>query len=439
MSDEEEAFEEASRKCRHLLAKGRLGVLRKGPYFSQILHTLVPVMVPNLGASMAVTDTMLLLLDPIRIMNEPQFTTLNPQTGVPDEMAGALVHECMHILRDMSRVAELAKVDGELANIAADLAINTDLRRAGWKLPTWVVYPEKYDLPENLTMEQYFGELIKNAKDNKEKNQNPDVGSGMCGSAAGNSSDPAKAAAQQHAAKGRTQGTVDSAARGTAKSAEKFFADGGGGAGTAPGWVKEQLEKAKKRPERNWELETQRLVNRRSGDIMSGGADFSLKRPSRRSTLRPGMLRPGMIDQQLTVAMGVDVSGSMQAEQLNHAMGVALDVMAKLGLDTIWLGQFDTKMTAPFKRTPVKGVEQMEAVGRGGTNFKPVFAALEKLTPKPDLVMIYTDGDGPAPAHAPRGMVVIWVIVPSRWRKKPASWGHYVICSNDHDVADDFE
>lgn len=447
--------------CLELLAKARLAVLEKGPYFSQLLYTLVPVLVPGMG-TVAVTDTMLLLLDPIRVVDDPELGGVDDK-GVPNKLAGVLVHECMHILRDMERVKSLAEVDMELANIAADLPINEDLRNAGWQLPNWVLYPDKYNYPKNETMEQYFERLLKEPTKNKEKTYQMvadakaggkgkgkgkgkpdpnapklDVGAGQCGSAAGNQNQPTNDAAKDAQDKGRHAGEVDSSKKQTLEQAKKHY--GGPGCGDVPGWIEEELDKlGRKRKDRDWKKMLNQVVRRTSGMVMAGGADFSMARPSRRSLLREGLLRPGLVEQQYEASLAIDTSGSMGPEQLNYAKNAVVNIMSQTGLDTVWLMQCDARVQMPFTRIRLRDIPDMKMRGRGGTNFIPIFGALKRLRPKPDLIILLTDGDGPAPEKAPYGTAVIWVIVPSHWRRKPTEWGHYIICTNEHSVMDEFE
>jgi predicted metal-dependent peptidase len=61
--------------------------------------------------------------------------------------------------------------------------------------------------------------------------------------------------------------------------------------------------------------------------------------------------------------------------------------------------------------------------GRGGTDFRPPFEAGVLDTVKPDVVVYFTDGYGPAPAQAPR-IPVVWCLAPEG--TPPALWGRVV-------------
>lgn len=60
--------------------------------------------------------------------------------------------------------------------------------------------------------------------------------------------------------------------------------------------------------------------------------------------------------------------------------------------------------------------------GRGGTDLRPPFADAEIRRARPDLVVYFTDGHGPAPEHAPVGVDVLWVLTGASARV-PARFG----------------
>lgn len=428
-----EQLQEYEEKAQKLIALARIYVRKKGPYFMRLLYSLVPTSMPGLG-TIAVTDTLLFIYDPIRLVDDPEFSELDADK-LPHKLAGGLVHECQHILRGMHRIEALAKTNPDIANIAADLAINGEIRTAGWALPKWACWPETYNLPGNKTMEWYFAELMKDPEKNKEK-ASGELAGGGCGSVAGNPGKGEEEAKEKKAGKERSKAQIQNAVRGTIQDAEKHFSQ----RGDKPGWLKEAAEgfKESRRPERNWHRELAHVVRRVTGAIKSGGADFSMARPSRRSLLNPMFIRPGLVEQEIEIAIYWDTSISMGKKELNKARQITCEVLRQMGVDTIWMAQGDTQVTMAWQRVRLKDIGELECAGRGGTSFIPAFESLEKLKPKPDLAMMVSDGDGPAPKKPPRRLPVVWVLVPCAWRKRPTDWGHYVICSNDHDTVDEF-
>ena len=68
--------------------------------------------------------------------------------------------------------------------------------------------------------------------------------------------------------------------------------------------------------------------------------------------------------------------------------------------------------------------------GGGGTDFRPIFELYEETpaSERPDVVAVWTDGHGPAPAQAPAGLrKAMWCLVDS-WgeARKPCDWGDEV-------------
>lgn len=61
--------------------------------------------------------------------------------------------------------------------------------------------------------------------------------------------------------------------------------------------------------------------------------------------------------------------------------------------------------------------------GRGGTDLRPPFEARFLAMIRPDVVVYFTDGEGPAPDHPPP-IPVIWCLTPDGSR--PAAWGREI-------------
>lgn len=62
-------------------------------------------------------------------------------------------------------------------------------------------------------------------------------------------------------------------------------------------------------------------------------------------------------------------------------------------------------------------------VGRGGTDLRPPFEAQFLARVRPDVIVYFTDGDGPAPSGPPP-IPVIWCLTPCGSR--PATWGREI-------------
>jgi hypothetical protein len=140
-------------------------------------------------------------------------------------------------------------------------------------------------------------------------------------------------------------------------------------------------------------------------------------RPPRRSPHLIGIV-PGKISRQgrLKVLAAIDTSGSMTQEFLEAIVGElrVLDRQAD-----IMVIECDTQV----RRVSKFRHDILSLRGGGGTDLRPPFEARLLLAHRPDALLYFTDGEGPAPSTPPR-VPVLWVLLPGGVR--PASWGQAV-------------
>lgn len=135
------------------LSAGRLLAIRKWPWMRVAIFSMIPVYVKSIKIygqelkTFGVTDKGILIAS----------TDALEAWEVP-EIATALIHEVCHLLRDHGERADAIDANPLVWNLAADCEINDDLREAGWKFPKLidVCYPEKFEMPEKLTAEEYY-------------------------------------------------------------------------------------------------------------------------------------------------------------------------------------------------------------------------------------------------------------------------------------------
>ncbi|MGB1275005.1 MAG: VWA-like domain-containing protein, partial [Nannocystaceae bacterium] len=157
----------------------------------------------------------------------------------------------------------------------------------------------------------------------------------------------------------------------------------------------------------------------------------TLRYPSRRAPDRIGIV-PGRRSQREdpVILAAVDTSGSMTNAELSQVadelMGLLREKVrvAYLQCDTtIVLAQWLRGSDAP--RT---------ALGRGGTDLRPPFSRSVLARYRPDLLVYFTDGYGPAPPSPPPGLQVLWVLTGTR-PNVPARYGK-VVCMRPRDQRD---
>lgn len=137
-------------------------------------------------------------------------------------------------------------------------------------------------------------------------------------------------------------------------------------------------------------------------------------RPSRRFPDLVGVI-PGQLHRptRLTVMVVVDTSGSIRSRQLGQ-ISRELDRIASTCNVTVV--ECDARVQAVY---PYRG-EISCFRGRGGTDLRPSFERplLKRL--KPDAIIVFTDGFGPAPSRRP-GVPTLWCLTQNGHR--PAGWG----------------
>jgi predicted metal-dependent peptidase len=111
----------------------------------------------------------------------------------------------------------------------------------------------------------------------------------------------------------------------------------------------------------------------------------------------------------------IDTSGSMSAELLS-AVGGELGRLARFY--QVLVVECDFAVRRAYRYRPLQA-----AVGRGGTDLRPPLERTFLREHRPDLVLYFTDGIGPAPERPP-AIPVVWCILPGGVR--PARWGRQI-------------
>jgi predicted metal-dependent peptidase len=442
------------KRCLDALSVARAFIKREAPYYSTIVYGLIPHFIDGIH-TLAVSSNMSLLIDP------KWFVEMEKETGHIQGMsrdeaayrmqAGVLVHEANHILRGLDRIEALARggTDKQIINMGFDIPINNDLLETGWLLPAWAVTSKKFGFPDGLTGEQYVELLLKEQEKNLQKYEKMlknlgcgsdqqgsggSVTSGKCGSCAGNGLDSHEQAADAEAGRPKAdQQRLRKEALGQIREAASSA-----GRGTLPQSLKELLGKSEKKPVIPWRTRLRRTIRRASGQVQVGRADFSMRRPSKRSYTR-GILRPGMIDKKPEIFCIEDSSGSMGPDQLRSVRAEIRGVFNQLGISEMWFCDIDAGVSVKPRRIRLNDLDRLPVHGRGGTDFRPGIALAKSLLPKPDILIYLTDGDGVAPPHPPKNVTVVWCIVPTPHGRRPARWGELVVVSDDQELLDPYE
>jgi predicted metal-dependent peptidase len=161
-------------------------------------------------------------------------------------------------------------------------------------------------------------------------------------------------------------------------------------------------------------LDWQRLLRRYVGQIFQVRPVFT--RPPRRFPDLVGIV-PGKRRQpdRPKIMAVIDTSGSVTPELL-ELIDAELTGLARH--HEIKVVECDCAVHAVYDYRRLKSVS-----GQGGTDFRPPLKRRFLRKHRPDLVVLFTDGEGPAPAKPPR-VPVIWCLTPKG--APPAEWGRKI-------------
>jgi predicted metal-dependent peptidase len=137
--------------------------------------------------------------------------------------------------------------------------------------------------------------------------------------------------------------------------------------------------------------------------------DYSFQRTSRRDT--GAALMPRLYSQSVNVVVALDTSGSIKDEELREFLSEVDALKGQVRAEVI-LHACDDKLSAdgPWRFAQWEPITLPEAVsGKGGTDFRPVFDWIERERLSPDLVVYFTDAEGPFPEREPP-YPVVWLV-----------------------------
>lgn len=358
------------------------------PYLSTLLYALVGIETAGIG-TMGVDASLRLYYDPVWVDTLPA-----------DQLGGVLYHEIGHVLRLHHERAEALgvtsdPVGGLVWNIAADAEINDDLLEEHVTLPPTCITPTLLVKPNGLTAEEYL-----QAAGGKVHVVKIGIGAGQCGSVSGHTQpweDEPKLGDGS-----LSQAEVDLVRRQVANDIRDAP---NRQAGNIPGWLKRFADELLA-PKVNWRHELAASV-RRSLAETAGLVNYSYNRASRHSPAN--VILPGWCKPVPNVAVELDTSGSMGGEELMEALTEINGILhACTGGHGVRVLVTDHHVHSAKK---VFRVKQIEMTGGGGTDMRLGVNAALKLRPRPDLLVIVTDGYTPWPAYQPQGLKVVACLV----------------------------
>lgn len=120
------------------------------------------------------------------------------------------------------------------------------------------------------------------------------------------------------------------------------------------------------------------------------------------------MVKPGPVDNSLSIVFILDTSGSMDSKILQEVLTEAHTILKALNLNQVWFLQADCRVTKePYKVRVGDLLRPFPITGGGGTDFDSALKRAEKIKPRPHLILYLTDCYGDV-TYQPK-VPVVWV------------------------------
>jgi len=145
---------------------------------------------------------------------------------------------------------------------------------------------------------------------------------------------------------------------------------------------------------------------RRAAGWANGHTDYTYSRPSRRQFAVRNVVLPATRRPLPRVAIVIDTSASVDDGMLAQALGEVDGAIAGLGVP----GEQVTVLACDAAVSTVAQVRRAcdaRLGGGGGTDMRAGIEAASRAQPRPDLIIVITDGYTPWPQVPPAGMAVV--------------------------------
>lgn len=336
------------------LARARLHALSDAPYLASALTAMTFVETPGIG-TVGIDDRLRTYVDPEAVSRR-----------TVAQLAGALIHEANHFLRDHHGRAPRGPRAAHRWNIAGDLEINDDISAAGIELPPGALQPASHGLPAGRTAEWYFAGLPESIDDEVIL---------CCGSGATGSAMPWELGeGGPGISRSRAASIVESVAEAIRNSPP----------GTVPGGLSRWAEAS--RSEVHWTA-VLRASLRAAVARAAGQTDYSWSSPNRRH--RGRVLLPRLRGPRIDVLCIIDTSGSMTQGDIDAALGEVRALRSNNHVERTYVASCDSAATFHGE---LRSVERLELVGGGGTSLDTALGLIAEHRLRPQVVVFLTDG-----------------------------------------------
>ncbi|MEZ5262124.1 MAG: VWA-like domain-containing protein [Acidimicrobiales bacterium] len=160
---------------------------------------------------------------------------------------------------------------------------------------------------------------------------------------------------------------------------------------------------ARLHPKVDWRRQLAAELRRCVADVR-GQVDYSYRRPSRRAGVTPGVVLPALRRPQPEVAVVCDTSASMGDDRLAQVLAEVEGLLQSIGVGGLTVLAVDAEVHSARR---IVHAGQVELLGGGGTDMGAGITAALARRPRPDIIVVLTDGETPWPSSAPRGVRVV--------------------------------
>jgi len=298
---------------------------------------------------------------------------------LPPKRTGLSLHEVMHCAyKHMFRFTMHPDWCEDLAGIAADQAINTQLTHHKFEIPDGGYCDMKY---LGWSVEQIYEDLVAQNFQPPPQYQ-PDVLPAGCiegpNGDGQNKPDPGKGPTIE-VEKAINDKMDDILIQGVLQSRAN-----GDEPGSIPGDIERYVEQLLN-PIVPWHRVLSAFMTKIARN------DYSLRRPNRR--FMPDFYLPTLYSEKITnVAVSVDVSGSINEDEFQHFISEVAAIIDRLKPDETTFFQWDTRIIGePETLKSLRDLKtKVEFNGGGGTDIEPALEWAQQN--KPDLYIVFTDG-----------------------------------------------
>lgn len=429
----------SNRQALEVLQAARVIAARVRPYLSSAVYALTWVEREGIG-TYGVDKYWRLYYDPEKAL----------EWGVKTS-AAVLLHEVAHVLRkhhDRALRKCPSGVGGNAVNICEDMEINDDHKQdlnRELPLPKDAFYPSTLGLKDGRLWEEYFDQLDQQGKIEHIQINTP-CGSGATGQPAPWDAPPPPSGAeskdgqsvgkkgekpdqgQGQAPEGLSDAESEMVRKQVAKEIQEY---GSQSRGTVPAGWQRWAGEVLKPPRVDWRRELPAAL-RITLRLIAGAVDYTYRRPGRRSSAMPDIVTPALRRPIPYIAEVIDTSGSMSDRQLKVAIEETEGVCRALGA-TVKVFSVDADVHGVQE---VQSARSIKLKGGGGTDMRIGIDAACELRPRPDAVIVFTDGYTPWPSEQPPCRLIICLIGNKDTSGCP-SWARVVVVDADGDEDDE--